>query len=55
MPIPPIYNVNHTVEYATHTPATDRPFIPVNAPDASMAQQKAQCLKTSPVATQVQG
>ena len=49
------YSVNHTVEYAASTPATDRPFIPVNAPDATMAQQKAQCLKTSPVAVVVQG
>ena len=49
------YNVNHTVEYAASTPATDRPFIPVNAPEATMADQKAQCLKVSPAAVVVQG
>ena len=49
------YDVEHTVEYAANTPATDRPFIPVNAPEATMAQQKAQCLKTSPAANVVAG
>ena len=49
------YEVNHTVEYATSTPATDRPFIPVYAPDATMAEQKALCLKLSPAAVIVAG
>ena len=49
------YAANHTVEYAVNTPATDRPFIPSLAPEATMAEQKAQCLKLSPKATMVQG
>ena len=36
-----------TVEYAVKTTG-DRWFIPVNAPDATKAQQVAQCEKTSP-------
>ena len=49
------YDVQHTVDYAANTPATDRPFIPVNAPEATMAEQKAQCLRVSPVANVVAG
>ena len=36
-----------TVEYAVNAKG-DRWFIPVNAPDATKAQQLAQCEKTSP-------
>ena len=36
-----------TVEYAVNTTG-DRLFIPVNAPDATTAQQLAQCVKVSP-------
>ena len=58
------YDVQHTVEYAVNVPATDRPFIPVNAPtsdgdgcttEQTMATQKAQCLKVSPAAVMVKG
>ena len=40
-----------TVEYVVKTTG-DRFFIPVNAPEASMANQRAQCLKVSPDATE---
>ena len=36
-----------TVEYAVNATG-DRLFIPVNAPDATKAQQLAQCVKVSP-------
>ncbi len=36
-----------TVEYVVKTTG-DRLFIPVNAPDATKAQQLAQCIKVSP-------
>ena len=36
-----------TVEYAVNETG-DRLFIPVNAPDATKAQQLAQCVKVSP-------
>ena len=41
-----------TVEYAVKTTG-DRLFIPVNAPDASKADQLAQCVKVSPDAVEV--
>ena len=40
-----------TVEYVVKTTG-DRFFIPVNAPEASMANQRAQCLKVSPDGTE---
>ena len=40
-----------TVEYTVNA-SGDRLFIPVNAPDASKADQKAQCVKVSPDAVQ---
>ena len=57
------YDVSHTVEYATTTPATDQLFIPGNcqapttSPDnpdnGTVAQRKAQNLKTSPAGSAV--
>lgn len=41
-----------TVEYAVKTTG-DRFFIPVNAPDASKADQLAQCKKVSPEGKEV--
>ena len=41
-----------TVEYVVKTTG-DRLFIPVNAPDASKADQLAQCVKVSPDAVEV--
>jgi hypothetical protein len=40
-----------TVEYVVKTTG-DRFFIPVNAPEASMANQRAQCLKVAPNGTE---
>ena len=40
-----------TVEYVVKTTG-DRLFIPVNAPDASTAEQNAQCVKVSPDAVE---
>lgn len=40
-----------TVEYAVKTTG-DRWFIPVNAPEASKANQLAQCIKVSPDAVE---
>lgn len=40
-----------TVEYLVETTG-DRFFIPVNAPEASMANQRAQCLKVAPNGTE---
>ena len=57
------YDVDHTVAYAVTTAATDQFFIPGNCqapvtshdnPDnGTMAQRKAQCLKTSPAGSAV--
>lgn len=52
------------VDYAVPNPATDRPFIPCNGPTSSgdgmtngttMADQRAECLKLSPLANMVAG
>lgn len=40
-----------TVEYVVNTTG-DRLFIPVNAPEASKANQLAQCIKVSPDAVE---
>lgn len=40
-----------TVEYTVNA-SGDRLFIPVNAPDATKAQQLAQCVKVSPDAVE---
>ncbi len=40
-----------TVEYMINA-SGDRLFIPVNAPDATKAQQLAQCVKVSPDAVE---
>ena len=40
-----------TVEYVVKTTG-DRLFIPVNAPEASKADQLAQCIKVSPDAVE---
>ena len=52
------------VDYAVPNPATDRPFIPCNGPTSSgdgmtdgttMAEQRAECIKLSPLANMVAG